>query len=360
MIPPYHPFIKTVANALRHRCGVQTSQHLMIGVSGGADSVALLRALAILAPRRRWRLNLAVAHVQHHLRQPPHADSDESEADARFVQSLARSLHIPCYRADLDLSMVSENLESAARHHRYAALDQLASQAACDAVVVAHHGDDQLETLLMRLLRGTSLRGLRGITWRRRLHPDSPRRLLRPMLGLNHAAAIAFLHDLNQPWRQDHSNADLTRLRARLRHEVLPVLRSLQPNAAGKCVQLTEHCRQSYRLLRGAAASLDHDATPQTKPCQITLQRDPLRAAPAIVLTELLRNRLTRLGAASDCLGNRSMQPLIRAIQDREGSCRQFHLSKTITVYVKQRTIQLCDQPRNPSAKLSSGGPNPS
>ncbi len=268
--PPSHaPLIKAVVRGLRHSCGVGDGAAVLVACSGGADSVALLRALHLLAGRRRWGLRLTVGHVQHHLR-------DDAEGDAVFVAALADTLNLPYLRADLDLSGHVNgpgNVEAAARRARYAALRRLAREADARAVATAHHADDQLETLLMALLRGTTLRGLRGIAWQRPLHaappesapppeaPPSPEasdhlsaaahdiRLIRPMLAATHADALAFLHQLGQPWRDDPTNADRSRTRARLRHDVVPVLRDLRPTVARQALRLSDHARAAVKRL---------------------------------------------------------------------------------------------------------------
>lgn len=259
---PHHRLVASIASALRRRCGVREGDHLLAAVSGGPDSIAMLRALRLLAPRRTWRLQLHVGHVQHHLR------GTAAEMDAQFVAELADRLHLPLHRLDLDLRHNSGNLEARARHERYLALAQMARQAGAKFVATAHHGDDQLETMLMRILRGTQIEGLRGIAWqcplsqltrnRSAIVPNNRDRnlptacnpiVIRPMLGSDHATACHFLNTLGQPWRDDLSNKDRSRTRARLRLEVLPVLRDLRPSAARKAVELADHLRQIVQKL---------------------------------------------------------------------------------------------------------------
>ena len=237
--PAYHPLVRSIARSLRRRCGVVEGDRLLLAVSGGADSVALLRAVALLAPRRKWRLRLAIGHVQHHLR-------NDAEDDARFVAELAKDLRLPFARRDLALRS-TENMEAQARKARYAALAQMALETNCRYVATAHHADDQLETTLMRMLRGTGVAGLRGIAWRRQLENDLL--LVRPMLATTHTQALDFLTRIGQAWREDHTNSDTQRTRARLRHEVLPVLRELSPSAARKAVELGDAMRHAKALM---------------------------------------------------------------------------------------------------------------
>lgn len=245
--PAYHPLVRSISRSLRRRCGVTEGDRLLVAVSGGADSVALLRAIAGLAPRRRWRLNLAVGHVQHHLR-------DDAENDAKFVETMAEQLGLSFERRDLSLHNAAPhkhaepaNLEARARLARYDALRDMALATDCRHVVTAHHADDQLETILMRMMRGTGVAGLRGIAWRRDLSEDVA--LIRPMLDSTHADAIDFLNLLDQPWREDHTNRDITRTRARLRRDVLPVLRDLCPSVARKAMELGDTMRETHKAI---------------------------------------------------------------------------------------------------------------
>lgn len=264
----YHPLMRRLTHGLRRRCGVREGDAILVATSGGADSVALLRGLHLLAPRRRWRLRLHVGHVQHHLR-----PAEDAEADAVFVQTLAGELSLPFHRRDIEVP--AGNTEAEARKRRYTALDEIAQEAESSLIATAHHADDHLETILMRLLRGTTARGLRGIAWRREMkaekrqqkvresksrktenaqafapsairHPPSTiaPALIRPMLAATHGEAIDFLNTIGQAWREDPTNADRSRTRARLRHEVLPVLRDLRPSVARKVLELSDSLRE--------------------------------------------------------------------------------------------------------------------
>ena len=339
MMPAGRRFVKAVSQALRHRCGVQRGQRLLVAVSGGADSVALLRALADLAPRPAWGLSLAAGHVQHHLRQA------DAEADAVFVQDLAQHLGLRFLRADLDLSRCAGNVESAARRHRYQALKGMAETFEAQHVVVAHHGDDQLETVLMRLLRGASVRGLSGMSWRRRLVPGSDLTLLRPMLGLDRAAAEGMLRAIGQGWRQDRTNTDTTRLRARLRKDVLPVLHDLRPNASRRAVLLGEHMRQISRFLD---RSVDEAAAVVVRDTNgARLDRSAARDMPNAVLAALLRRLLEESGCGADKLGGRALRPLLRAVQDGAGGKRRFQFANQSMVVVTRRWVDVSSEERH-------------
>ncbi len=185
----------------------------LVAVSGGADSVALLLALNEIGCR------LVVAHLDHGLR-------PESAADAEFVRSLCAGLSLPCvvdkrdvaaHRRDRKLS-----LEAAAREVRHAFLRQTAEREGASAIFLGHTADDQTETFLLRLIRGAGVAGLSG------MRPKDGLRC-RPMLGLWRKDVEAHLRRQGQVWREDASNRDPTFLRNRVRHELLPLLESLNP-----------------------------------------------------------------------------------------------------------------------------------
>lgn len=335
--PAHHRLTRAVARGLRRRCGVEAGDRLLVAVSGGADSVALLRALAALAPRRRWRLELAVGHVHHHLR------DEAADGDARFVETLAGELGLSYHRADLDPSAATGpgNVEAWARRSRYAALGELAGACGAGWVVTAHQADDQLETLLLRLVRGTHVRGLRGIAWRARLG-SSGVRVIRPMLGVNRADVVDFLRSTGQPWREDHTNADVSRRRARLRRDVVPVLRELRGDAAAMAVRLSEHACDVQRLIdrevrrqRERLVRFDGDGG------HASLPRDEARHLPRVALTGLLRELLREAGVPGDRLTRAALAPIVRAVRDRKGGERRFDLAGGARVVVSAGTIRV-------------------
>lgn len=189
--------------------------NVLVAVSGGADSVALLRALAELHPGGRGRL--LVGHFNHRLR------GGESDADQQFVAELCGRLGVAflCASAEGDAAEPRQGLEASLRRQRYRFLQQAAEESAARYVATAHTADDQVETILHRLLRGTGIGGLRGIP---RVRPLGAAMLIRPLLGFRRQELRAYLEVLGQPFREDASNRDLRRTRNRLRHELLPRL----------------------------------------------------------------------------------------------------------------------------------------
>ncbi len=210
-----------------------------VGVSGGADSVALLRLLKVDL-RAELGVFLTVLHFNHQLR------GAESDGDEAFVSALAARLGIEFIGGREDVAAAARehrwNLEDAARRLRYAffrsALCDAGGAAQLTRVAVAHSADDQAETVLARLVRGTGPAGLAAI------YPVKDF-VVRPLLEIRRGELREYLEQIGQPWREDSSNRDVGRLRARLRHQVLPVLeRSLQPALVAHLGRLAELARE--------------------------------------------------------------------------------------------------------------------
>lgn len=331
--PHYHPLVRSVARSLRSHCEVPAKAHVLIAISGGADSVALARALALLAPRRHFALKLTLGHINHKLR------GAASEGDAAFVQQLADTLGLPCHTATLDLSNEKGNLEANARRERYRELGIMAQQCGATAIATAHHADDQLETVLMRLLRGTSARGLRGIAWRRRLKSDDSSlriAVIRPMLGVERVRVLNFLSKLNQTHREDATNADTARMRNRLRHEVIPLIKAIKSDAPKRAVALGQHMGDIDKLIGQHVNEACNEIKDDSK-----IDRDKARKLNPIVLTQLLRRQLIRAGVGADKLPGHALHQVVEAIRDQTGGTRTFEFAGNTKIEVRAQTVRL-------------------
>lgn len=207
---------------------------ILLAASGGPDSTALVVSAAALFPAER----LHVVTVDHRTR-------PESADDARHAVGLARRLGLSAEIVTLDRP-VAKISEEEARDSRYAALVEAATRLAAVAVATGHHADDQTETILFRILRGTGPAGLAGIPESRPLVPGSEVRLIRPLLAVRRDALLRYLTNGDVPYRTDPTNADPDYRRNRLRHEVLPLLRDVMgrtvDDALGRLArQVTEY-----------------------------------------------------------------------------------------------------------------------
>ncbi|HVW03162.1 MAG TPA: tRNA lysidine(34) synthetase TilS [Planctomycetaceae bacterium] len=242
------PFLSAVRDGC-HACGI-TPGPLLVGVSGGADSVALIRALVQL--REELQCEPTVVHLNHRLR----AAADE---DARWVQTLCDSLSVSCRVETVDIAAEAartrRGIEETARSARRQLFEAIAADITCTQVAVAHTADDQVETILHHLVRGTGIAGLRGMA---ASHPlPGGARLVRPMLSVNRSDVLAFLRELGQSFREDETNSDERMTRNRIRHELLPLLESAyNPAIRSALLRLGEQAGDLEEFVAGAAEAL--------------------------------------------------------------------------------------------------------
>jgi tRNA(Ile)-lysidine synthase len=211
---------------------------VIVGVSGGPDSVCLLHALLELKIRVA-----GVAHVNHKLR------GAASDGDELFVAAMARDLGLEFHRITADLP--AGNLEQAARRARREFFHGLIRSGRADQIALGHTRDDQAETVLFRMLRGSGLAGLAGIL------PVTAEGLIRPLLGISRAQVQAFLRDRGIPWREDASNQDPRFARNRIRHTLLPALRlDWNPRLAEALAQMADLAYEEERWWAAEIARL--------------------------------------------------------------------------------------------------------
>ena len=236
---------------------------VVCAVSGGADSTALLWALFLL--KEEWQLELSAAHFNHRLR------AEESDRDEQFVRSFCEGYGIPLYVGSAHVEASEKGLEAAARDARYAFFATLPGK-----IATAHTADDNAETVLMHLIRGTGLKGLGGI---------APIRgnLIRPLLNVTREDVEAFLAEYSLPHREDGSNSTDLFLRNRLRHHVMPLLREENPKFSENVSAMALRLRQDEEALSQLAASEE---------CSVTA----LRARPSAVRSRILEQFLKESG----------------------------------------------------------------
>ena len=234
---------ETKRTVLRKKMCFRPSGHWLLGLSGGADSVALLTLLepeAVSGP-----LQLTAVHVNHGLR------GASSDGDEAYCRDLCESLQIPllCFRPDLH----GRTDELTAREARYACYAQAWQASGAKGILLAHHRDDQAETFLMHLLRGAGPEGLSGMAPQEHHPLGMP--VARPLLRISHEELISMLEEEGLSWREDESNGDPRYLRNALRLQILPALEALQPGASGRIAGAAERIGQEHAWFEGETAA---------------------------------------------------------------------------------------------------------
>jgi tRNA(Ile)-lysidine synthase len=295
---------------------------LAVGVSGGADSVALLRALH----ERSGELGLVLhaAHLHHGLR------GAEADGDLEFVRGLAADLGLPFHGAKVDVAAekAGESIEEAARRLRYGWFRRLMAEGAVDAVATGHTLDDQAETVCAKFLRGAWTEGLSGI------HPvvEFPEgRIVRPLLGATRAEVEAYLKTLRQAWREDSSNRDTAFTRNRIRHELLPLLEGWNPRLREHMSQIAMLARDEEAWWQAELARLAPQILLAGKPVRgggrasgdgLALDVTRLAALAPALQRRLLRHAAAQLGAALDFQATEALRSL--ALEGRAGQKREL------------------------------------
>jgi len=232
--------LKELLNDFRNQGFLRAGERVGVAVSGGADSVALLRLLLEL--REELGIVLSVVHFNHKLR------GKASDKDEAFVTALAEksglSMHVGHANVAKKAKQEKTNLEDAARRARYTFFKKLTEGGMVDVVATAHTADDQAETVLAHILRGTGLAGLAGI------HPVTNDGIVRPLLEVRRGDLRSYLRSKKQVWREDATNRDTSRQRARMRKKLLPLLeREFNPKSVRHLSDLASSARQDESLI---------------------------------------------------------------------------------------------------------------
>jgi tRNA(Ile)-lysidine synthase len=276
---------------------------VVAAVSGGADSVALLDILVSL---RDYRLNLVVAHLNHMLR------GAEANTDEEFVRKLAAAGHgLPVEVRRVDVREIAaregRSLEDAGRTARYAFFDEVAVSHSAHVVALAHHADDQAETVLLRLLRGAGASGLCAMA------PKSAGRYVRPLLGITRKEIEEYLQKRGIAWRTDKSNDNVDFLRNRIRHELIPLLTTYNP-AISERLAATAHALaadEEFLETATAAAFAGHGKTGVNG---VTLSVYGVRTEPRAIRLRLYRLAILRARGDLARISFRHLQAIDRLI----------------------------------------------
>ena len=312
-----------------------TGRRLVVAVSGGPDSLAMLHALHRL--RDELGLALHVAHLDHRLR------GQDSAADAEFVAQTCAKLGIDCTVEYVDVLAFRRehrmSLEEAAREVRYRFLANVAEQVGADAVALGHTSDDQVETVLMNVIRGSGLRGLRG------MRPVSKQRiagsdltLFRPLLNLPKQDTITYCEALHLTPRADESNRSMEMTRNRVRLELLPLLRDLNPAFGEAILRLSRNANDAHSVVNRTVDSAWTEVVAEEGE-SIRVDREKFRELDEAVRTHLMMRALSHVKGAARGIERVHIEDATRAVLKSSGS--RLHLPGGLRLIVEQRSAHL-------------------
>ncbi len=318
---------KRVRRSVEQERLLAPGEGVVVGVSGGPDSLCLLHLLRRL--QVEYDLSLHVAHLHHGLR------GAEADADATFVRQIAAAWELPCTVERVDVPALAAErklaVEEAARQARYAFLRRVAAGVGAQTVAVGHNADDQAETVLMHFIRGSGLSGLRGMLARApypRFPPQSPDSqfpnsqstssqltLIRPLLDIPRADILAYCDRYNLTPRFDRSNLDTTYFRNWLRHEVLPLLARHNPNVSQVLRRTARVLADEYALLRSLLAETWPRVVVEEQE-RIVLDRAAWQALPIALQRSVLREAIHRLRRSLRDIGFVHVENALRVARD--------------------------------------------
>jgi tRNA(Ile)-lysidine synthase len=282
------------------------NSHVVLAASGGPDSVALLRAMVLLKNAAGGRGKLYVAHLNHGLR------GSAADADEAWLKALCDRLNLPLNVAKSDVAAIAaeqgDGWEAAARSARYDFLRDVAEQVGARFVATAHTADDQAETVLHRMIRGTGIEGLAGIPKFRPLSRSVV--LVRPLLTVQRREVLDYLAAIGQDFRTDATNEDVRWTRNRLRKHLLPQLRELyNPKVGTALMNLAAQANEAQQVIANRAADLVRDGV-VVEPKQMRLDCGKLVGEPVIVVREVCKMAWRQSGWPEQSMGYDQWQQL--------------------------------------------------
>ncbi len=327
-------FERRVADAVR-RCGVAPADLLLVAVSGGPDSLALLHALA--RSRSATGLRLHAAHLDHALR------GSESAADADFVVEACRKLGLGITTEKADVAAFQQagrfSLEDAARRVRYDFLARAAAELGASAAALGHTLDDQAETVLMNVIRGSGLTGLSGMgECSRRRIAGADLLLARPLLGVSRSETEGYCAALGLSPRDDPSNRSPRFTRNRVRHDVMPALAKINPAVRDAIARLSESAARDLDYIEGAVDAAWDDVADADRG-RVLIDREPFAGLPPAVRAYLLRRAVRLAKGGLEDLETRHVEDMLSMMEGRAG--RSLDLPGGLALSVGYRTAAI-------------------
>ena len=301
-------FIEKIKEFISKYHLISSGEKILIGVSGGPDSMALLFALNSL--KDEYKLQLTSCYVDHKLRK-------ESKDEAIFVSRVSKDLDIPFVLKELNVDAIKKGktLEEAARICRYKALEEARRESNGDKIAVAHHLDDQVETILMRILRGTSIKGLKGI-------PIKNGVIIRPLRNVWREEILNFCRENNIPYLIDRSNLSPVFTRNRIRLELIPLLQDYNPKVKEALLRLSSQAEEVDIFLENIEKNLLEGCTKSS--CEAFIPLSLLQGLPEILRIRVVIKLLNELSPKSYMVNTKAYNMILELINKSTG--RAFNL----------------------------------
>ncbi|MCP5003811.1 MAG: tRNA lysidine(34) synthetase TilS, partial [Planctomycetes bacterium] len=336
---------KKVSDMIKNFSLFKKHEAILIAISGGPDSVALLNLLIQVNQIKNIYSKLYLAHLNHLLR------GEESERDEHFVREIAKNLNIPIIVEQRDIRKCARisklSLEEAAREERYDFLGAAARHFDTQIIVTGHTADDDAETILHRIIRGTGIIGLGGMRPKRRLFPSSEVVLVRPLLSIWKTDIITYLKQVNIPYRTDLTNLGTDTFRSRCRVELIPLLeKNYNVKVKQSLKKLGEISTRNYDYLESEADLLFerillHKTVDSNREIgSVTFDITPLRKVPEILQQIIIKKALTEMGVPLKKFGHKQYECLLDMLKQKCKSTRR-RINNYITVVTETNTLHL-------------------
>lgn len=340
--PP--PLLNQVQGTLIEHAMLATGDRVLVGVSGGPDSMALLHLLGRIAPR--WNLTLGVAHLNHCLR------GAASDSDAEAVRRTAAALDYPYHAGRARVMRVKRklglSLEEAARRVRYAFFNKVMVSAGYTKLALGHHMDDNAEQVLLALLRGTGPRGLSGIA------PMRENRIIRPLIASRRSQIEAYIHNAGISCVRDASNTDTRFLRNRIRCDLMPLLAaSYNPRIVERLNGLADVMRTEEAWMKGVVGEQYRQAVLDRSKDSFVLAVQALRTAPTALSRRMIRMALEVLVGNLRRIELVHVQSVQRLV-DGSGDRKEIHLPGGIRVRRSRDRLVLSLEPGRRSCRKAA------
>jgi len=321
-------FEKKVADFIKANDLFGSADKILLAVSGGADSTALLYAMCAIKAENVLGGDILCAHINHQLR------GSDSDGDEAFVIAQAGKLNLAVTTKRLDVRGFARknklSIETAARKLRIESLLDIAKANDCGWVATAHHKGDNAETVIQRLVRGTGFRGLGGI-WPMRKFAEAIG-FVRPLLCVSRGEIVEYLRKRNLKWREDRTNDDCSYRRNFIRHRLLP---ELQKQCSGSVVEQLSELSLSAQKFYGLICDSTEEIWPQLVDCaadKVTLDLNSFLVQPPAVKIEIVRRSLICLGSGERDLTHQHYEKVLQLAQQKTGG-KQIELPDGFTVW---------------------------